>query len=48
MCLPVSGQFMLEEPVEEINDLDELGLTCTKFRAGDPTPEQVEGQETLF
>lgn len=48
MCLPISGQFILEEPVEEINDLGSGGLVCTKYRNGEPTPEQVEGQESLF
>lgn len=48
MCLPISGQFILEEPVEEIDDLDERGLLCTKYRNGEPTPEQVEGQGELF
>lgn len=48
MCLPISGQLILEEPVEEIDDLDERGLLCTKYRLGEPTPEQVEGQGELF
>jgi len=48
MCLPISGQLILEEPVEEINDLDSAGLVCTKYRNGEPTPEQVEGQGELF
>lgn len=48
MCLPISGQFILEEPVEEIDDLDERGIACTKYRHGEPTPEQVEGQGELF
>jgi hypothetical protein len=48
MCLPISGQIILEEPVEEINDLGRDGLICTKYRNGTPTPEQVEGQEELF
>jgi hypothetical protein len=48
MCLPISGQLILEEPVEEINDLGSDGLTCTKYRNGEPSAEQVEGQETLF
>lgn len=48
MCLPISGQIITEQPVKEINDLGSDGLVCTKYRNGDPTPEQVEGQETLF
>ena len=48
MCLPISGQFILEEPVEEINDLGSDGLVCTKYRNGEPTPEQIEGQGELF
>lgn len=48
MCFEISGQFILELPVEEINDLGSDGLACTKYRPGNPTPEQVEGQEELF
>lgn len=48
MCLPISGQMILEEPVEEINDLGSDGLVCTKYRNGEPTAQQVDGQEELF
>lgn len=48
MCLKISGQMILEEPVEEIDDQGDNGLLCTKHRDGTPTPPQVEGQEVLF
>jgi hypothetical protein len=48
MCLPISGNIILEEPVEEINDLGRAGLVCTKYRLGEPTPQQVDGQKELF
>lgn len=30
MCLPISSMFLTEEPVEEIDDLGDDGLRCTK------------------
>lgn len=48
MCLEISGNLIIEEPVEEISDLGSAGLFCTKYRNGDPTPPQVDGQEELF
>jgi hypothetical protein len=48
MCLEISGNLIIEEPVEEISDLGRDGLFCTKYRNGDPTPPQVDGQEELF
>lgn len=48
MCFEVSGTFYLEEPMEEIDDLGNDGLTCKKYKPGDPTPDQVIGQESLF
>ncbi len=48
MCLPIAAKMTLEEPVEEINDLGDDGISCTKYKQGDPTPPQLEGQEKLF
>jgi len=48
MCAEISISISLEEPVEEIDDLGSNGLSCTKYRNGDPTPAQVDGQEELF
>lgn len=48
MCFPVSGDFYLEEPMDYITDLEDQGLVCQKFKVGNPTPTEVEGQGELF
>lgn len=48
MCFEISGLLIEEEPVEQIDDIGELGLSCTKYRNGEPTPQQVDGQGELF
>lgn len=32
MCYEIEAPFMLEEPVEEIDDLGDKGLLCKKFQ----------------
>jgi hypothetical protein len=48
MCLELSGTFYLEQPMPEIVDPGDEDIVCIKYKQGDPTPPQVEGQEELF
>ena len=32
MCVEIEAQFIMEEPIIEIDDLGDSGLHCTKFR----------------
>ena len=46
MCFEIEAKVILEEPVEEWTFDD--GMSCDRYRKGDPTPEPVEGQGELF
>jgi hypothetical protein len=48
MCFEIAGAIVTEEPVAEIQDMDDQGVWCQKYKEGTPTPPQVEGQEELF
>lgn len=48
MCLEVSGKFIMEEPVEEIDDLGNDGIRCTKYRSKDLLEQEHPDQSKLF
>lgn len=49
MCFEVESKILLEnEPVSEVTNFGGDDLVCTKYREGNPTPPQIEGQLELF
>jgi len=44
----IAGSIVTEMPVEELEDVGNDGIVCTKYRQGDSTPSQVLGQLELF
>lgn len=48
MCLEIAGRFFDEEPIEEIDDLGNDGLRCTKYRSEELASEEHPDQSQLF
>lgn len=47
MCYKIEGEFIMEEPVEAIDDRGDEGVVCTLYRSAE-LANQEPGQGVLF
>jgi len=47
MCLEISSKFMLEEPIEEVDDMGDDGLVCTKYKHEELMAQEHPDQQRL-
>ncbi len=49
MCYEIESKILEESnPIPEITNFGKGNIVCTKYKEGDPTPPQVDGQLDMF